>query len=224
MGIATEKYIRKPLYVDAVRITEENFDEIVAWVPGEVQYEGQKKFIRVRVANPKVPRQTKAYVGDWILWTERGGHKVYTPKAFKAAFDKVMTPADGVVTPPTAIENVTPHEVSVVAEDPNPQTGVQPILEVRESPEMAQARQTIEAEGGTVEEATPQAIADVVNEQQPKVQVDEGIQVADTPTAPPHSTDGKRVLTLAEQQQMRREEITDLIRSGEVVLEQDLAA
>lgn|SRR4051794_22894123 len=195
MGIETEQYIRKPLYVDAVRITEENFDEIAAWVPGEVQHEGQKKFIRVRVANPKVPRQTKAYVGDWILWTERGGHKVYTPKAFKAAFDKVEPPVLPAANP------------------------------VIESPEMAQARQTIEAEGGTVEPATPQAIVDVVNEQQPpQVEVDEGVRVEDTPTGPPTPTDGKRVLTLAEQQQMRREEITDLIRSGEVVLEQDLAA
>lgn len=216
MGIVTEKHVRKPLYVDAVRVTKQNFDELVAWCNGEVQVDdAKKKFIRIRVSTPKNPKQTKAYVGDWILWNEFGGFKIYTDRAFRSAFEPVVSEKD---------RALTPREVSAVVEDPNSETGVGPILDVRESSEMAQARQTIEAEGGTVEEATPQAIADVVNDQQPKVQVDEGIAVSDSPTAPPTDDHGKRVLTVAEQQTMRREEITDLIRSGEVVLEQDLAA
>lgn len=96
MPIATQKYIRKPLYVDAVRITDDNFDEIVSWCQGEVQqdevpHEGNpdgKQYIKVRVHNPKNPRQTKAFVGDWLLYTERG-YKVYTTKAFHASFDLV---------------------------------------------------------------------------------------------------------------------------------------
>jgi hypothetical protein len=92
--ITTQRYIRKPLYVDAVRITSANFEEIAAWCQGEIQQEDvpgkgmSKKFIRVRVQNPKNPRQTKAFVGDWVLYTETG-YKVYTVKAFHAAFDKV---------------------------------------------------------------------------------------------------------------------------------------
>ena len=92
--ISTQRYIRKPLYVDAVRVTAANFEEIAAWCQGEIQQEDapgkntSKKFIRVRVQNPKNPRQTKAFVGDWILYTETG-YKVYTVKAFHAAFDKV---------------------------------------------------------------------------------------------------------------------------------------
>ena len=31
----TTKYVRKPLYVDAVQITEENFDDAVRWCFGE---------------------------------------------------------------------------------------------------------------------------------------------------------------------------------------------
>lgn len=94
MAIKTQRYIRKPLYVDAVRITAANFEEIAAWCQGDIQQEEvpgkstTKKFIRVRVQNPKNPRQTKAFVGDWILYTETG-YKVYTVKAFHAAFDKV---------------------------------------------------------------------------------------------------------------------------------------
>jgi predicted phosphoribosyltransferase len=111
MGVNTEKYIRKPLYVDAVRVTEQNFNELTDWCQGELEFEETKdngpnrKYIRVRVHNPKGPRQTKAFVGDWILYTDRG-YKIYTNKAFKAAFDPVpMTePDEIVVATPQAIK------------------------------------------------------------------------------------------------------------------------
>ena len=92
MSVATDQYIRKPLYVAAVRITNGNFEEIAAWCQGEILQDdapGQgtgKQYIHVRVHNPKNTRQTKAFVGDWLLYTERG-YKVYTNKAFHASFD-----------------------------------------------------------------------------------------------------------------------------------------
>src|SRR4029077_12004823 len=92
MAIETQKYIRKPVYVDAVRITATNFDEIAAWCQGEIQEEAAKgpglfkKVIKIRVQNPKNPRQTRAYVGDWLLYTDTG-YKVYTNKAFRTSFD-----------------------------------------------------------------------------------------------------------------------------------------
>ena len=96
MSVTTTKFIRKPLYVDAVRVTHSNFDEIVEWCQGVFEFEEQKdketprKYIRVRVHNPKNPRQTKAFVGDWLLYTERG-YKVYTNKAFHDSFDEVTS-------------------------------------------------------------------------------------------------------------------------------------
>lgn len=99
MAILTEKYIRKPLYVDAICVTEENFNEVAKWCQGEIRLsegdevvssdngaEPNNSYIRVRVHNPKNVRQTKAFVGDWILYTERG-YKVYTKKAFNSSFD-----------------------------------------------------------------------------------------------------------------------------------------
>lgn len=100
--ISTTQYIRKPLHVDAVRVTGANFDEIATWCQGEVLrdgVEGQgsgKKYIKVRVHNPKNPRQTKAFVGDWLLYTERG-YKIYTNKAFHASFDEVTAKPEDVV-------------------------------------------------------------------------------------------------------------------------------
>lgn len=100
MAVSTVKYVRKPLYVDAVRVTKENFEDILEWcqgdlggpdgveIPDDVPIDTDKHFIRVRVHNPQTPRQTKAFVGDWILYTTRG-YKIYTEKAFSENFDLV---------------------------------------------------------------------------------------------------------------------------------------
>jgi trehalose-6-phosphatase len=96
----TQKYVRKPLYVAAVQVTKSNFEDLAKWCQGEIRnidespvnkaldVDPDKQYIHVRVHNPKNPRQTKAHVGDWILYTERG-YKVYTEKAFKSNFDKL---------------------------------------------------------------------------------------------------------------------------------------
>jgi hypothetical protein len=104
MTIVTERYIRKPLYVDAVQVTEENMEEIAAWCQGDMRVLGAEdwtmgdeamvgsKYVHVRVHSPRSPRQTKAFAGDWILYTERG-YKVYTTRAFEASFDPVTSGA-----------------------------------------------------------------------------------------------------------------------------------
>jgi hypothetical protein len=106
MTVSTAKYVRKPLYVEAVQVTAENFQEVISWCQGDVGFQDgsdtkslsaaledgpvdpSKHFIRIRVHNPQSQRQTKAFVGDWILYTERG-YKIYTEKAFKENFDPV---------------------------------------------------------------------------------------------------------------------------------------
>ena len=96
--IVTKKYIRKPLIVDAVQVTTENFVSIALWCQGSIcdNEDNEVKaetinpgsmHINVRVHQPKTPRQTKAFVGDWILYTDKG-YKIYTPKAFHNAFNE----------------------------------------------------------------------------------------------------------------------------------------
>ncbi len=100
--ITTKKYVRKPLYVDAVQVTVENLFEVAAWCQGEVRNyydkplseeeganEQTERYFHVRVHHPKNVRQTKAYVGDWLLYTEQG-YKIYTQKAFQNSFDGVV--------------------------------------------------------------------------------------------------------------------------------------
>ena len=92
----TQQYQRKPIIVEAVRVTEENFTEVAAWCQGAIVgkhglslgniAEDKTKFIKVRVITPQRVRQTKAFVGDWVLYSEYNGYKVYTNGAFENAF------------------------------------------------------------------------------------------------------------------------------------------
>jgi hypothetical protein len=105
MPVTTSKYVRKPLYVDAVQVTKENFADVLRWCQGDLgandgtefkqvnaaDIDPEKQYIRIRVHNPQSIRQTKAFVGDWILYTDRG-YKIYTEKAFKENFDAVPEP------------------------------------------------------------------------------------------------------------------------------------
>jgi hypothetical protein len=96
MAIVTQKYVRKPLIVDAVQVTVENFHELADWCQGTIvnndgtdagenDLDPRSQHIHVRVHNPRSGRQSKAFVGDWLLYTEMG-YKIYNTKAFMGTF------------------------------------------------------------------------------------------------------------------------------------------
>lgn len=81
------KYVRKPFEVDAVEVTEDNMQEVAEWCQGTVHdIPNGRPFIKVRVARALNERQTKAFVGDWVLYAGIG-FKVYTKKAFNRSFE-----------------------------------------------------------------------------------------------------------------------------------------
>lgn len=83
----TESYVRNPLVVDALRVTDENFNDVAEWCKGEIRQDNDEKFfIFLQVRHPLHSRQKKAYVGDWILKT-KSGYKIYPDDAFKANFN-----------------------------------------------------------------------------------------------------------------------------------------
>lgn len=93
MTIKTEKFVRKPFYIDAVQVTSENVKDVAEWCQGEVRkVENAKsvteKYVKVHVHRPLNERQTKAFAGDWVLYAG-SGFKVYTPKAFITSFKEV---------------------------------------------------------------------------------------------------------------------------------------
>ena len=96
--IKTEQYQRKSFEVDAIQVTEENLEEVAKWCQGDVRTEKsrrgdeEKRYVKVRVHVPLNPRQTKAFVGDWVLYAG-AGYKVYTDNAFQNSFEKVSVEA-----------------------------------------------------------------------------------------------------------------------------------
>ena len=101
MTLKIENYTRKPFPVEAVQVTEENLNEVAKWCGGDIHTSTKtlrnaageetskikRPFIKVDVHRPLNDRQTKAFVGDWVLKSE-SGFKVYTLKAFDNSFQK----------------------------------------------------------------------------------------------------------------------------------------
>jgi hypothetical protein len=95
--LQSTKYARKPFFVDAIQVTEDNISEVAEWCQGEVRTSEtpgeddseEERYIKVRVHRPLTDRQTKAYIGDWVLYAVTG-FKVYPTKAFHQSFE----PAD----------------------------------------------------------------------------------------------------------------------------------
>lgn len=86
--LETMKYFRKPFYIDAVQVTADNLAAVASWVNGEVRIDKDKaRYVKVRVHRPLDDRQTKAFLGDWVLYAGTG-FKVYTPKAFANSFEQ----------------------------------------------------------------------------------------------------------------------------------------
>lgn len=100
------KYARKPFVIDAVQVTEDNIEDVAKWASADVRTDNDKaarRYIKVRVLRPLKERQTKAYVGDWVLYAGTG-YKVYTATAFTSNFEIFEEPQDG--TSPVAEKKV----------------------------------------------------------------------------------------------------------------------
>jgi hypothetical protein len=86
-----QPYSNIPRVVDAVQVTSENLSEVEKWCNGEIRTTLDEKgdfikYIRVNVKRPRYPRQTQAFVGDWVLKSEKDSLKVYTPSGFVNSF------------------------------------------------------------------------------------------------------------------------------------------
>lgn len=87
-----EEFERLPFTIEAVQVTPQNIRQVAKWCRGTVESAGRRgiqKYIQVEVKRALNDRQTRAYVGDWVLKAGTG-FKVYTPKAFEESFRKKM--------------------------------------------------------------------------------------------------------------------------------------
>ena len=87
MILDVKRFMHVPLYVQAVQVTVDNMADVANWCEGIVVATPPHGLPCVKVATvrPLHPRQTQAYVGDWVLKTDVG-LKCYTPKAFERGF------------------------------------------------------------------------------------------------------------------------------------------
>jgi len=117
MSVQTSSFVRKPFYVDALQVTEENMGEVASWCRGEIRRASARtiptpmpaaKYIKVDVTRAQQERQTMAFVGDWILRLG-SGYKVYTRKAFERSFEPVREDVEAL------LDEVFPETVSDLA-------------------------------------------------------------------------------------------------------------
>lgn len=251
-AIDTQKFVKKPIYVDAVLITTDNFYEIAKWCQGEIEHEAvrpgtpvpdEKKYIKVRVHNPKNVRQTRAFIGDWLLYTERG-YKVYTNKAFRASFEKVDGEVESVssdtetkaplfyIDPSTGfLTDVAPHEgaralrfdelMEIVLREIHSERHAERI-EAAKTDKPDPINNPIVTTTEEFDHATPDQ-----NEQMPAEPagvVDTSIPVSPTevPATPVVPGPAPYVISRKEQHEMDPDELKELVKAGDVILEEDL--
>jgi hypothetical protein len=124
----TTKYVRKSFDVEAIRVTEENMKEIAEWCKGTVETPHalsveSDPFINVRVRYPLTPRQTQAFVGEWVLYSGTG-FKVYTDSAVKKHF--VGSESGNVTVTNVFVNNpeaITPSELTEAVRNQDAITG-----------------------------------------------------------------------------------------------------
>lgn len=93
----TTQFVRRPFYVEGIRVTRANMAEISEWCGGTLKETHPKDknkkpspFIEVEVHRPANDRQRRAFVGDWVL-KAANGFKIYTDHMLKDTFSVVDT-------------------------------------------------------------------------------------------------------------------------------------
>ena len=93
--MSPNRFVRRPFFVDALRVSADNMAELALWCRGEIITANTEPFIRVLVTKPLNQSSTKsrAFVGDWVVYTSKG-FKVYTHVAFEKTFVSVKEDVD----------------------------------------------------------------------------------------------------------------------------------
>lgn len=130
--VETLKFVRKPFYVDAVRVTSANMADVAKWCGGTVRQakpdgdvqQGRvpQKYVEVPVYLPMNDRQKMAFVGDWVLFAGKG-YKVYTNPAFNKTFQAVSVEVpQAVIDRVSGRDSVTGEFVSKEYVEAHPET------------------------------------------------------------------------------------------------------
>lgn len=81
-----KKFVRRQFAVEAVRVTEDNMEQVATWCEGAVkETDDGVKYVKVKVIRPLNVKHSQAFVGDWVSISD-AGYKVYTNRAFEKSF------------------------------------------------------------------------------------------------------------------------------------------
>lgn len=113
--IEPQTYFRKPVPVKVLQVTDENMRDVARWCGGKIQTakkRGDKpaaSYIQVQVLRAMNARHTRAFVGDWVLFMEGSGFKVFPDDAFQKSYEPQKKPE-------TVVDNVTAEVSKVLTE------------------------------------------------------------------------------------------------------------
>jgi hypothetical protein len=127
VNLDVKQYERKPFHVLAVQVTTENISDVALWCDGKVLQDVKEgdatpiPFIKVDVRRPLHERQTRAYVGDWVLRAGQG-FRVYNDGAFLKSFDEsvgfdVESPKQPIIPEQTqrGVSAISPADLALLA-------------------------------------------------------------------------------------------------------------
>lgn len=94
-----ENYNRHVFAVEAVQVTADNMQEIADWANGYVltgmkllvdnhPKQLTKDCVLITIGDGEHMKESKAYVGDWVLMSEDGWLAQYTDKEFREQYSK----------------------------------------------------------------------------------------------------------------------------------------
>lgn len=106
MTLQTEKFIRKVRPVEAVKVTEDNIDEVAKWcgglhipAPGLAGETNKLPYIHVAVNNPRDASDTKAFPDMWIIRVDFRRYLIMNNKRFRGSYESFVKPKAPVPTP-----------------------------------------------------------------------------------------------------------------------------
>lgn len=117
--IEPQTWFRKPVPVKVLRVDDQNMKEIARWCGGKIQMAGKRgnnppaRYIKVDVVRPISARLSRAFAGDWVVYMEGSGFKVFMDDAFHKAYDPERAPEE---TKESALESVKQDVVTVLTE------------------------------------------------------------------------------------------------------------
>lgn len=88
--LKVEKFQKRPLIVEVVKVTERNMEQAAEWCRGTIETDDKgKRYIQVKVHRPLNDRQAMAYAGDRILYLSSTGFKCYQQRPFDKSFEPI---------------------------------------------------------------------------------------------------------------------------------------